>query len=90
MPSPTGQPATHDRFTRAFVPLSKKERDRRAVLGGAFMLASRMGMVVVGMGSVMVLARVLEPADFGLLAMALLFFKFVGKFRRFGLSDAAT
>lgn len=62
---------------------------RRSVRGGAVTLAARLASVLLTLASTMVLARLLAPQDFGLLAMLLSVTAFVGVFRDFGLSSAA-
>ena len=60
----------------------------RAVRGGAVTLSAQAIKFVLQMGSTMVLARLLTPADFGLIAMVAAFTGFVGLFKDAGLSMA--
>ena len=46
--------------------------DRRIVVGAAWMIAARVADRTIGFISVGILARVLVPADFGLIAMAVI------------------
>jgi PST family polysaccharide transporter len=68
--------------------------DDAAVLGGrplrsgALMLVSHGVQLAVGVGAVMILARLLTPRDFGLLAMASLLLDLVRSLRDFGLPMA--
>ena len=43
---------------------------RRIAVGAAWTLASRLAVRFVGIVSIVILARLLNPADFGLVAMA--------------------
>lgn len=60
----------------------------KTVRGGAARVAALVGGTVVRVGSVMVLARLLEPADFGLIGMVTAFTGVLSLFRDFGLSAA--
>jgi PST family polysaccharide transporter len=60
----------------------------RSVRGGAVTLASQGVKFVLQVGSTMVLARLLTPADFGLIAMVSAVTGFVALFRDLGLSMA--
>ena len=60
----------------------------RSVRGGAITLVVQAVKFVLQMGSTMVLARLLIPADFGLIAMVAAFTGFVGLFKDLGLSMA--
>lgn len=61
---------------------------RRSVRGGAVTLAAQGCKFALQMGSTVVLARLLTPADFGLVAMVAAFTGFVGLFKDLGLSTA--
>jgi O-antigen/teichoic acid export membrane protein len=61
----------------------------RAARGGGTVLAGQGVRIAVQTVSVMVLARLLAPADYGLLAIALAVVGFAEIFRDFGLSTAA-
>lgn len=58
---------------------------QRSAQGGLALGASRGVQFAVSLGTMMVLARVLTPADFGLFALALILANFVSAFRDFGL-----
>lgn len=60
----------------------------RSVRGGAVTLTAQAVKFVLQTGSTMVLARLLTPADFGLIAMVSAFTGFVGLFKDLGLSMA--
>ena len=61
----------------------------RSAHAGAMLLAAQGVSFALGVGSTMILARLLQPADFGLIAMALTYVAFVGVFNDFGLPMAA-
>ncbi|KKC26058.1 oligosaccharide flippase family protein [Sphingomonas sp. SRS2] len=61
---------------------------RRTATGAAWMVAWRMGARVIGLASTLVLARVLAPADFGLVAMAMVFAGAIDSLSQFGLAEA--
>ena len=61
----------------------------RSAHAGAMLLAAQAVSFALGVGSTMILARLLQPADFGLIAMALTYVAFVGVFNDFGLPLAA-
>ena len=61
----------------------------RSAHAGAVLLAGQAVSFALGVGSTMILARLLQPADFGLIAMALTYVAFVGVFNDFGLPMAA-
>lgn len=69
-------------------PLSASERDRRTVEGGVLFTASRAVVLVLFIVSVMILARLLKPEDFGLLAFSGILFGVLLKFKNLGLSAA--
>jgi PST family polysaccharide transporter len=58
---------------------------RRALRGGLTRLTAQAALFVLRVGSIMVLARLLEPADFGLVNMATVVTGFLGLFRDAGL-----
>jgi len=60
----------------------------RVVRGGAATFGGQMLGTIVQMGSLMVLARLLVPADFGLIAMIAVVMGFVHLFKELGLSEA--
>lgn len=60
----------------------------RAVRGGAIALASQAVKFALGIGSTIILARLLVPADFGLIAMVTVVTGFLALFKDLGLSMA--
>ena len=60
----------------------------RSVRGGVVTLTGQGGRFVLQLGSMMVLARLLAPEDFGLLAMVAAVTGVVGVFKDFGLASA--
>jgi PST family polysaccharide transporter len=62
---------------------------RRAARGGVVVLGGQAARIVLQMGSMVVLARLLGPFDFGLVASAMVVIGFGEIFRDFGLSTAA-
>ncbi len=60
----------------------------RSVRGGAVIVAERLSTLVLKIGSMVVLARLLAPAEFGLVAMVTAFTGIVGRFRTLGLPSA--
>ena len=60
----------------------------RSVRGGAVTLGAQAIKFVLQLGSTAILARLLTPADFGLIAMVAVFTNFVGLFKDLGLSTA--
>ena len=60
----------------------------RTVIGAGWMVAWRMMTRALGLVSTLVLARILVPADFGLIAMATAFSASVGALSELGVSDA--
>lgn len=62
---------------------------RRAVRGAVVTLAGQAAKIVVQMASVVILARLLEPQDYGLLVMVTAVIGITDVFRDFGLSSAA-
>lgn len=66
----------------------KADLTGRSVRGGAVTLGSHAVVFVLHTGSTMILARLLSPADFGLVAMVSVFAGIIGLFRNMGLSTA--
>src|SRR5687767_3571398 len=60
----------------------------RSVRGGAVTLLNRFGTFLIQLGTTAALARLLDPADFGLLAMVFAMTGFIQIFRDMGLSTA--
>ena len=61
----------------------------KTIRGGAARLASQVASLVLRTGAIVVLARLLDPKDFGLVGMVTAFTGVLGWFRDFGLSAAA-
>lgn len=61
---------------------------RRCVRGGIYMLAGQSTKFFLQLGSVMILARILVPQDFGLIAMVSIITRFLAMFKDLGLSMA--
>ncbi|MEX0760819.1 MAG: lipopolysaccharide biosynthesis protein [Dehalococcoidia bacterium] len=66
----------------------KKGLRGRSVRGGAMTLGGQGGSFILGLASTAVLARLLTPEDFGLIAMTAIITGFVGLFKDLGLSMA--
>src|SRR6266568_9290143 len=62
--------------------------EARALSSGLITLTSQGAQFILNLGSIMVLARLLNPADFGLLAMLMTVMSFLRVFREAGLSTA--
>lgn len=65
-----------------------RDLPRRSVRGGAVVLVGQGGNMAIGLVSAAVLARILDPADFGIVAMASAFLVLLGEFADAGLSQA--
>ena len=61
----------------------------RTIRGGAARVASQVASLVLRTGALVVLARLLDPKDFGLVGMVTAFTGILSWFRDFGLSAAA-
>src|SRR6516164_9910350 len=61
----------------------------KTIRGGLARLCAQGASLLLRMGSLVVLARLLDPKDFGLVAMVTVFTGALGLFRDFGLSAAA-
>jgi PST family polysaccharide transporter len=66
-----------------------EELKSKSVRGGIVTIGSRFFSVVISLASTAILARILTPFDFGVVAMVLSVSAFVAVFRDFGLSSAA-
>ena len=64
----------------------KQDLRRRSVHGGAFTVASQGAKFALSVASTMILARLLTPQDFGLVAMVVAATGFVTIFRDLGLA----
>ena len=66
----------------------KADLKGRSIRGGAVTIAAQGGRFVLQMSSTVVLARLLTPEDYGLIAMVSVVIKFVQMFKNLGLSAA--
>src|SRR5580704_4963234 len=66
-----------------------KDLKEKTIRGGAARLSAQAANFVLRLGSLMVLARLLGPKDFGLVGMVTAFTGVLTLFRDFGLSSAA-
>jgi O-antigen/teichoic acid export membrane protein len=66
-----------------------KDLKQKTIRGGAARLASQAANFILRLVSLMILARLLGPADFGLVGMVTAFTGVLNMFRDFGLSSAA-
>jgi O-antigen/teichoic acid export membrane protein len=76
------------KYDRIFSPTVRPDIGRKAVRGGVFVMGSEIAGAVLRIGSTAVLARLLAPEDFGLLAMVTALTVFAERFKDFGLADA--
>lgn len=65
-----------------------KELSRKAVRGSSIMMGTEITLSILRIGSMVILARLLRPEDFGLLAMVTALTVFVERFKDLGLGDA--
>jgi PST family polysaccharide transporter len=82
--------STRTRVTPGSEPASLSTLSRYSIRSGAFTLASTGIQVAIGITALVVLARVLTPADFGVVAMTAPVTGFALMLRDFGLSLAVT
>ena len=66
-----------------------KDLKERTIRGGLARMCAQAATFLLGIGSLMVLARLLDPKDFGLVGMVTAFTGVLGMFRDFGLSSAS-
>ncbi|HWZ81704.1 MAG TPA: lipopolysaccharide biosynthesis protein [Terriglobales bacterium] len=66
-----------------------KDLKEKTIRGGSARIVAQAGNFALRIGSVMVLSRLLEPKDFGLLGMVTAFTGILSLFRDFGLSAAS-
>src|SRR5215472_12791687 len=66
-----------------------KDLKEKAIRGGSARGAALAANFLLRVGSLVILARLLDPKDFGLLGMVTAFTGILGLFRDFGLSAAA-
>ncbi|MEO1008330.1 MAG: lipopolysaccharide biosynthesis protein [Planctomycetota bacterium] len=89
MPPAPVAPAAVDRFGPSLSATDRKaDLNRRAARGGVVTLSGQALRLIVQIGSTMVLARLLTPGDFGLVAMGLTATSFAMVFKDAGLSIA--
>ncbi|HMV58782.1 MAG: lipopolysaccharide biosynthesis protein [Candidatus Accumulibacter phosphatis] len=74
---------------RAFV-LDSRQLGGRVVIGAGFKFAGIALRTLITFGSLAVLARLLEPADFGYVAMATVVTEFAALFSTFGMTNVLT
>ncbi len=65
------------------------ELKRKSVRGGAMTMASQAISIAIQLTSTVVLARLLSPNDYGIMAMVMAVTGFAGLFSELGLSAAA-
>ncbi len=73
----------------ASTPSKVKDLKQKTIRGGFVRLSAQGANFAVGIGSLMVMARLLGPADYGLVGMVTAVTGILGLFRDFGLSAAA-
>ena len=78
----------HSSRHRTFARPAAEELKGKSLRGGAVSIGSQGVKLVLQMGTVMLLARLLSPEDFGLASMAGTFMAFLGLFRDAGLGSA--
>ena len=60
----------------------------RSVRGGAVTMGAQIARFILQLGSTAILARILTPADYGLMGMVFVFINFISLFKDLGLSAA--
>ncbi len=70
-------------------PVDLGELKRKSVRGGAVTVALQGATIAIQLTSTVILARLLSPKDYGIMAMVLAVTNFAGLFRDLGLSSAA-
>ena len=75
----------HDLFSTKDL---RSDINRRSLRGGAAVMGAELGSALLRIGSMAILARLLLPEDFGLLAMVTAFTVFAERFKDLGLGDA--
>jgi O-antigen/teichoic acid export membrane protein len=78
--------ASHNLVRSAFI-LPRTGVSSRVISGGAYTLFGVIGRTVITFGSVAILARILTPADFGYIAMAMVVSELAALFTNFGFSQ---
>ncbi|MCA9257385.1 MAG: oligosaccharide flippase family protein, partial [Phycisphaerales bacterium] len=89
-PAPRQDGATQSQAFDEFFnnPALGKDLRTKGVRGGTATIASQAGRFLIGTAGTAVLARILTPGDFGLLAMIAAFTRFLTLFKDLGLSTA--
>lgn len=82
------RPSRRERYDAYFGSVPTHDIGRRAARGSAVSVGSQVIKLLATLGTLAILARLLTPADYGLLAMLLTFTTFIAVFRDFGLSSA--
>jgi O-antigen/teichoic acid export membrane protein len=77
-----------DRVTGKQGPMADDSLTRMTIIGTGWMMGWRMLTRVLGLASTLILARLLMPADFGIVAMAAIFSSIVGAFSELGIGAA--
>jgi len=67
----------------------KDDLKRRSVRSGAVTMIAQAISIVIQLASTVILARLLSPEDYGVMAMVMAVTAFAGLFREMGLSTAA-
>ena len=86
--APMPQVSSSDTRDEAAFPAPAKSLVRKVATGAAWMVGVRMASRTLGLVSTLVVARILVPADFGLVAMATAFSQSVNAISEVGLRDA--
>lgn len=81
----TVETASPDRFDAAYL---KRGLGRRSTIGSLVILGAQGAKFALNLVSIAALARLLTPADFGLIAMVLPIFRFAANFQDMGLTSA--
>jgi O-antigen/teichoic acid export membrane protein len=88
-PNPCIESAPHDRHSRFFeTDTVKADLKSHAIRSGAYSLSGVIVNLVIGVISTSILARLLLPADFGLLAMVFVIMNLAERFQDIGLGRA--
>src|SRR5450755_4769580 len=74
---------------RASTTYAMNDLREKTIRGGSARVAAQAASFLLRVGSMMVLARLLSPRDFGLVGMVTAFTGVLGLFRDFGLSAAS-
>jgi O-antigen/teichoic acid export membrane protein len=85
VPNPEQSPPVPDVFATDDL---SRDLDRRSVQGGAAVIAGQAAVFLITLASTPVLARLLTPEDYGLLAMVGAITAFIGDLRNLGLPQA--